>query len=409
MTTAEEYASIAQAAYRADPLWKTPPYASGQRFHPPGKPGQIFEVVPPPPVHDPVTGFQAITVVPVVNGVRDFSQVSIAYAGTNPGHHADLSADAQIVVGGQTGSATQAAEALAYAKQVMATHPGARFETVGHSLGGYLAQYVSGKLHVPSTTFNGPDAWDSLSDEDKKWYRAEVAAGRKPWSRYLNEWDLIGNYPGDPSGSAIHVKGKPGQEFFDNHNIPTAFGFDPRDGSVMGAGVKGRSLEAISENTLSGLPEGVRIYVAPLLTGALVLLRNPAVGAVAGMLGSGLTVMMDTLAASSMAANFIQLEEPLRSIKAVNSGLIPQMEQGLREAKTAVAMIPFITEADIENCAAINRLQVHHNIDQNAVDAVNRRVDEHLDTVHKLAVGIASAAQNALAQDKQWASTYAGL
>ncbi|WP_431219789.1 hypothetical protein [Leifsonia xyli] len=137
MTTDEEYAGIAQAAYYVDPKWANPPWASGRRF--PTQHPRFIILDDPAPVSDPVTGLQGIAVAPLVNGEPDYGHVFVAFAGTNPADHADLNADSQEVVAGKSVEGTQAAEAKAYAKKVrsrvLAKHPEATFDTVGHSLG----------------------------------------------------------------------------------------------------------------------------------------------------------------------------------------------------------------------------------------------------------------------------------
>lgn len=412
MTTAEESAAIAEAAYNADPLWTDPPFATGERFNPPAKPGQEFEVVPPPPANDPVTGFQAMTVVPVVNGKPDYSQVYISYAGTNPGHHADIGADGQLVIGGQIAAGTQAAQALEYAEKVKAKirkgHPEATFETVGHSLGGYLAMYVAAELHLPATAFNGPDPWTALSPQARKWLLQKIAEGENPLRNFVNEWDPVGNSFESGTGAAIFVAGRRGLGFLDYHNISTGFRFDDKTGDVLGAGVSGRSLVEISENALLVLPEDLRHPLALAMAGTMNSLRDPRVAAVTGMAVSGVMVLVDTLAATALASEFIHMQAPLNNIKALNLGLAAQMEVGLREAKDAVAMIPFLRESDIENCVATHRLQVQNNIDEHAVDTANQRVDDHLTLLGQLAAGVGSAVENAYAQDAQWARSYFG-
>jgi hypothetical protein len=46
----------------------------------------------------------------------------VSFAGTNPAHHADINTDAQTVIAGKL-TATQAEQALKYAKQVRAKYP----------------------------------------------------------------------------------------------------------------------------------------------------------------------------------------------------------------------------------------------------------------------------------------------
>ncbi|WP_460633995.1 hypothetical protein [Leifsonia lichenia] len=356
-----------------------------------------------------MTGLQAIAVAPLVDGLPDFSHVCVSFAGTNPGHHADISADAQIVIGGETATATQAGQALAYAESIRAEvreqYPDATFSTVGHSLGGYLALYVAGELHWSATTFNAPDPWDAMSRESQNWLREQIAAGTNPFRNFVNEWDVIGNVRGNGTGAASYVSGERGLAAMDYHNLETGFHFDA-DGAITGAGVDGRSTFEITENLLGALPESVRAAPAAALAGLLTVVQNPAVGASVGRSVSALLVAVDTMAATALAATILRTDELLTKVKETNSGLIPRMQLDLDEAKRTALDLPYITEADIENCVATHRLGVYENIDEDAVDAVNRRIDDHIDTVHKLFEGISAAVLNAADQDEQWASIY---
>ena len=56
----------------------------------------------------------------------------------------------------------------------------------------------------------------------------------------------------------------------------------------------------------------------------------------------------------------------------------------------------------------MQRLRVEDNVDEDAVAAVNRRIDDHHEAVRKLTAGIIRAADNAVRQDAQWASTFTG-
>jgi hypothetical protein len=407
VTTAEDYSKIASAAYGVDALSRNPPWKKGKGI-PPENPQ--FVVVSEP-LSDPVTGFQGMAVAPLENGVPDYSQVYVSFAGTNPGDHADIGADAMSVVGRVTAAGTQAAQAVDYAKVVSAEllkdHPEATFSTVGHSLGGFLAMYVGGELHWSSTTFNGPDPWDLMSPQAKKWLKEQVAAGKKPFLNYVNEWDLIGNLLGNETGAAEYVQGKPGKDILTNHNIDTGFSFGP-DGAAIGAGADRHSLIEIMENQLGWLPPRDRSAAAAVLAGAVKMLQNPSVGAAVGKTVSAVMVAVDTIAATSLASSIFSTSDLLRNVKSLNSGLIPQMEVGLRDAQSAASAIPYITQADIENCVATHRLRVHQNIDEHAVAAVDRLVDDHLATVHKLSSGIGNAVANAGEQDLLWAKVYGG-
>ncbi|NUU05102.1 hypothetical protein [Leifsonia sp. C5G2] len=86
MTTAYDYKSVAQEAYNVDPLKQQPPLAEGSYFRG-GVSGQEYLVVHTST--NPISGFQGMAVVPVVDGAPDFSQLIVSYAGTNPDHRAD--------------------------------------------------------------------------------------------------------------------------------------------------------------------------------------------------------------------------------------------------------------------------------------------------------------------------------
>ncbi|GAB3578917.1 hypothetical protein GCM10027406_15990 [Leifsonia lichenia] len=404
MTTDEDFADIAAEPYDADPLWRQPPATKGESF-PRSNPRYVLIS---DPVSDPVTGFQAIAAAPLVNGVPDYSQVFVSFAGTNPGHHGDISADAQVVIGSETATTTQAGQALSYADNirtsVRAEHPDATFSTVGHSLGGYLALYVASELHWTSTTFNAPDPWNALSPQAQQWLRDQRNACTIPLRNYVSEWDPIANFHGNGTGAAIYVTGDPGHDAMFYHNLETGFDFTP-DGSITAA-TAGRSTVEITDNLLSAFPASVRAAPAAALAGILTVLQLPAVGASVGRSLAALTVAVDTIAATTLAATILKSTDLLTQLKEINSGLIPQMQHDLDNAKRTALDLPYITEADIENCVTTHRLHVHHNINEDAVDTVNRRIDNHITTIQQLFDGINTAIHNATAQDEQWASVY---
>ena len=115
MTTDQDYATIADEAYAADPLWQNPPLAVGTTFNVGSDKSKQFQVVWPP-ASDTSSGFQGIAVAPVdSSGVPDLSQIVIGFAGTNIEDHGDLLADVESVVGqtGDTGAQNAAAKAYA--------------------------------------------------------------------------------------------------------------------------------------------------------------------------------------------------------------------------------------------------------------------------------------------------------
>ncbi|MGO4533878.1 hypothetical protein [Leifsonia sp. 2MCAF36] len=406
MTTAEEYLKIANEAYAVDPLWHgLPPLRMGSKFTAgSGEHQQLYQVIDSE--NDPVSGFQAMAVVPVVNGKPDMSHITVSYAGTNPDHRADLLSDVESVVGGQQGSGSQVFDAKMFAARVRDQYPGATFTTAGHSLGAFLALLIAAENGWSATTFNGPDPWESLSPQAKEWLRNELAAGRNPLHNYVNERDLIGNLYPNKTGSADYVTDRAGRSIFGYHNIGKGGGFEVNpDGTIKGAGAKGRSLEEIIENAVH-LP-GLAQALGPGLTGLVATLRNPEFTKRAGNSIAGLIVTVNTVSALGLAASIAGTQVALAEIKQANARLVPRMEEGLLAAMNAAALLPYITTLDIENCVHQNRLHVHQRIDENAVAEVDRLVDKHISRVNEISDGISNAVLHTFAQDAQWALAFA--
>jgi hypothetical protein len=112
---------------------------------------------------------------------------------------------------------------------------------------------------------------------------------------------------------------------------------------------------------------------------------------------------VNTVSALALAASIAGTEVALAEIKLANSRLIPRMEEGLLAAQNAAALLPYITTLDIENCVHAHRLHVHQNIDEDAVDEVDRLVDNHISRVNEISNGITNAVLHTAAQDAQWA------
>lgn len=404
MTTAEEYMDLADNAYRVDRLFQDPPFVAGKTFTA-GPEGheQRYQVID---TYDhPANGFQAMAVAPLVDGVPDLSRIVVSYAGTNPNHRADIVEDVETIVGGTQGPLSQVADAKRFAERVRTAHPGSSVSTAGHSLGGFLALLVAAENGWEATTFNGPDPWEWLSPEAKKRLDADTKAGRL--TNYVNEWDLIGNLYAHRTGSVVFVTDQPGRGGLDYHNIGKdgAFTVGP-DGSIVGAGAKGRRLEDILGNLVDTLLPGASTAVSPLLQGLAGITRNPAAMKSIGKNTSAAIVAVDSVAALALAASIGGTATALLEIKAANGRIIPRMEEGLLAAKNAAALLPTITAYDIEACIDRHRLHVHQNVDIAAVQAVDERVDRHLERVSQLSHGITQAVKHTLEQDAHWALTF---
>ncbi|MGO4595114.1 hypothetical protein AB4Z18_14960 [Leifsonia sp. 2TAF2] len=406
MTTDEQYMDISTEVYAVDPLKRNPPYTVGSRFSVGSRPNrQLYEVVDVET--NPLNGFQAAAVAPVVNDRADTSRITVAFAGTNPNHRADVLADVQSVVGGLQGPGTQVEDARLFADRVSKKYQGASMTLTGHSLGGFLALLVGAEKHWSATTFNGPDPWEWLSPEAKAWLQAEIAAGRNPLRNFVNEWDVVGNIYANQTGAAIYVKDRPGRAAFDYHNIENREAFKVnQDGSIAGAGAKAHSLKEIVTNVLDTCAPGMAEALGPALLGLVASLRNPGFMKKVGTNLAGLIVAVNTVSAVSLAASIAGTALSLTEIKLANGRLIPRMEEGLLAAQNAAAMLPYITSADIDACVDMNRLRVHHNIDTEAVHEIDRLVDEQIARVHEIADGINRSVVQAATQDAQWALAF---
>lgn len=407
MTSDADYATIAKEAYVVDALKRNPPRKKGDSFFSDVETvSQEFQVYDT--ATDPATGFQGMAVVPVIDGLPDHSQVFIAFAGTNPDDRADIVADLVSVVGRRTGQGTQVSEAEKFAERVQQRltadgHSGARIETVGHSLGGFLALYVAAENNWSSTTFNAPDPWDVLSPQAKEWVRAERKHGRPPLTNYVNRFDLIGNFLGHGTGAGLFVDDDLWKGVLEHHDLGVAFDFDPF-GAMLGLGGEGLTIEELAE--LADIASPGQGQTLRALHG-VVSVVNGVSAITAGAVLSGLVVAVDTVGALGLASSVGGVAWHLGTIKDVNNGLVPAMTSALTDVKTAAAQLyPLVTEADIEECVRAHGLQVEKNIDESAVVAVNALVDDHIDIVGRISHGIMNTVRNAAAQDARWAQAY---
>ena len=145
---------------------------------------------------------------------------------------------------------------------MQAQYSGSTITTAGHSLGGFLALLVAAENDWDSTTFNAPDPWEWLSPGTKVRLKADTKAGRNRLHNYVNVWDVVGNIFGNRTGAADYVADDPGRDVLSYHNIgdgkDKAFSFNG-DGSMSGAGAKGRRLEEIIGNAVDKVIPGASI------------------------------------------------------------------------------------------------------------------------------------------------------
>ncbi|MEV8214338.1 hypothetical protein [Leifsonia sp. NPDC077715] len=408
MTTAEEYLRLADEAYSVDPLRHHPPHTKGKRFCVRVDPAgtlQRYEVLDSE--NHEANGFQAMAVAPVVNGVVDTSHVVVVYAGTNPDHRADILEDVSTVIGGKNGPGSQVLDAHFFADRVRARYPQATMSTVGHSLGGFLALLVAAENDWDSTTFNAPDPWDSLTGRTKDRLKAATKAGRNRLHNYVNVWDVVGNILGNRTGAADYVADEPGRDAPSYHDIgkDKAFSFNP-DGSIAGAGAKGRRLEDVIGNAVDTIAPGASITLSPGISVLAGIARSPAAMASLAKYASGAMIAVNSAAALGLASSIAGTASALIQVKEANGRILPRMEAGLLAAKNAVAGLPYITAYDIDLCVDVNRLHVRQNVDEQAVHRVARLVDEHLVLVGQLSDGITRSVTHTLEHDARWAMSF---
>ncbi|MBF0839168.1 triacylglycerol lipase, partial [Streptococcus danieliae] len=204
MTKSIDYKNLSEDVYRVDAKKTTNPIRTDDLVA-----GSSFQVLR---VSDNQSnGMQAMAVAPVVNGVVDYDNITIAYAGTNFSDPNDRRTDLENVIQGREGLTadfrsienidSQVDTALEFAADIQKEYPQATLSTTGHSLGGYLALLVSVKNKWASTAFNGPSPDNMLTKEEIAWAKEHTDI----LVNYRNTKDWLGNYGGDPLGIARYV------------------------------------------------------------------------------------------------------------------------------------------------------------------------------------------------------------
>lgn len=176
-------------------------------------------------------GMQAMAVAPLdEKGNVDTSQVVISYAGTNTSDVKDIETDLRTIIGLFDGSDNrvvslvtrqarflgQLTSAAEFANEVKNEYKDAEISTTGHSLGEYLALYVAAENQWKNVGFNGPDPYELLSPEAKKWVKENPGM----LTNYRNRGDFIGNLMGDGTGAEIKVSMEMGLiNPFDYHGL----------------------------------------------------------------------------------------------------------------------------------------------------------------------------------------------
>ncbi|MFU2181406.1 hypothetical protein ACM0P9_03935 [Streptococcus pluranimalium] len=210
LITDQEYNKIANKVYEVDSGKTNSPVVTGDKIL-----NKKYIVIHSE--DNTSNGMQAMAVAPVdKNGKADYSEVVIAYAGTNSKNVADLVTDGKMIGLGDTEAygfhpnrmmiPAQSATALDFAKQVekevKTKNANAVITTTGHSLGQSLAMYVGLKQGYANVGYNGPDIHKMISDKEIKYMQEHPEQFRN----YRNKHDDIGNVIGNVTKTAIYPK-----------------------------------------------------------------------------------------------------------------------------------------------------------------------------------------------------------
>ncbi len=182
-------------------------------------------------------GMQAMAVAPLdKQGNIDTSQIVIAYAGTNPQDLNDLETDIRTVGGVfdkitsqsfvtiPTGNrlSGQLISAVIFAQHVKQEYSEATITTTGHSLGEFLALYIAAENQWKNVGFNGPDPYEILSADAKKWIKENPGL----LTNYRNRADVIGNLMGNGTRAEIKVSMEMGLQSLGTYHDLSKWIFD---------------------------------------------------------------------------------------------------------------------------------------------------------------------------------------
>ncbi|MFV8214216.1 triacylglycerol lipase [Streptococcus pluranimalium] len=226
MITERDYNKISDDVYKVDSRKVKRPYQTGQEV----ADGKYVIINAKENVDN---GMQAMAVAPIMGydekktPIPNYSEVVIAYAGTNSENIADLVTDGKMIGLGDTEAygfhpnrmmiPAQSATALDFAKQVekevKRKNANAVITTTGHSLGQSLAMYVGLKQGYANVGYNGPDIHKMISDKEIKYMQEHPEQFRN----YRNKHDDIGNVMGNVTKTAIYPKVTKGKDNIKNN------------------------------------------------------------------------------------------------------------------------------------------------------------------------------------------------
>ncbi|MHC5291293.1 hypothetical protein [Listeria welshimeri] len=212
MISDKQYKGLSDSVYWLDPKHGdyAPEMRKGSKFNYKGETYKILRTE-----NNSKNGMQAMAVAPIdKHGKVNTTEVIIAYAGTNFSDTKDRATDLQTVIQGnkkldlspmhpikESKIDGQAISAQKFADEVKAKYSNSVITTTGHSLGEYLALMIAAENKWRNIGFNGPDPSDVLTNEAKKWIKANPGM----LTNYRNRGDAIGNFGGNGTGAEIKV------------------------------------------------------------------------------------------------------------------------------------------------------------------------------------------------------------
>ncbi|WEV56435.1 hypothetical protein [Ligilactobacillus acidipiscis] len=269
-------------------------------------------------------------------------------------------------------------------------YPHAKVDVYGHSLGSMNGQYALArvpkkKAHRIRTAYlyEGPNVYSLLNPTEKK--QADNLKNRI--FNYVDPKDTI------TMAGMDYLKGQ--------KSVGTVLKIDSKkvtDGDLLSRLVaqhmwggyqfdKKGNLKIISE-------DGQKITIK-------------SQGSPAATIKAGEKIALQKNSVNSAITSLKSTKEPLKEIKKINSSLYPAMQKKFKQLTRDACELPYITASDVADVVAKYQLEPKHHIDLDAVESVNKMVDDNLERVDSLIKGLKTAAEHIEQDDKKWSAEFA--
>ncbi|WP_165005106.1 MULTISPECIES: lipase [unclassified Enterococcus] len=389
MIVDEQYSVISEAVYWLDPKHKY--YDPTYKENSIKKIGSYNFKILKIKENSSSNGMQAMAVAPIIHGKVDISQVVIAFAGTNQADLKDLETDVRSVMnlyGNRpfssdlekrmantllhvTGlkTAGQVDAAAAFAEEVQKKYSQATISTTGHSLGEFLALYVASENQWKNVGFNGPDPYELLSPEAKKW----VEENPGMLTNYRNRADFIGNFGGNGTGAEIKIGMNMGfQNPLAYHSL-SGWTFD-QEGQLI---VPDHEANALARQKQQEA-QAMSLFTAGI--SELEILRRTFTAS-GGQLSSNEKIYLEDTQALLVAENLSQtMKRAMERVIRINQDGIEALEENWREGlKRARYVAPALNEQELlEALASVGATR------ENLVDSPKEMYQLRIDKAKKM-------------------------